>query len=141
MPTFRNDTNKPIQCHLEDEGKIIIFDPKREVALDFWVPYSQLGLTLVSATYPPVPNSILIDGKFKFSKGLERIFNIEPCRSYSLFIDVKNGEALLYLEAGKNSIDITSSYTGVFNWSRVPYIRVVGIQDNSSVEIHATVER
>lgn len=141
MPTFRNDTNKPIQYLLKDEGKIIIFDPKREKGLDFWVPYSQLGLTLVSATYPPVPNSVLINGKFKFSKGLERKFNIDPCHSYSLYINVKRGEVLLYLEAGKSSIDLDDTYTSVFNWSRVPYIRVVGIQDDSLVEIQATVER
>lgn len=141
MPTFRNDTDKPIQYHLQEEGKIVIFDPKREVALDFWVPYSQLGLTLVSETYPPVPNSILINRKCKFSKGEERKFTITPCTSYSLFIDVKDGEVLLYLEAGRSSIDITSSFSGVFAWSKVPYIRVVGIKDSSYVEIRATVER
>lgn len=135
MPTFKNETNKPIQ-HFMD-GKIVIFDPNKETALDFWVPYSQLGLTLVSAEYPPVPESVLISGKFKFSKGMKRIFEINSCNAYSLHLEVREGEAMLYLGTSKNGIAVSGSYTTTLNWSRVPFIRAEGLADNTTVEIQA----
>lgn len=138
MPTFKNETNKPIQYFTESGNKIVIFDPAKEVGLDFWVPYSQLGLTLVSADYPPVPDSVLVCGKFKFSKGMKRIFNINPCSVYSLHIDVKKGEVMLYLGTGKNGINVNGTYTFTLNWSKVPFIRVEGLEDGTVAEIQAT---
>ena len=135
MPTFKNETNKPIQ-HFMD-GKIVIFDPNKETALDFWVPYSQLGLTLVSAEYPPVPDSVLISGTFKFSKGMKRVFDINSCSAYSLHMDVKSGEAMLYLGTGKNGVNVSGSYTVSLYWSRVPFIRIEGLADGTVAEVRA----
>ncbi len=142
MPTFKNETTKPIFYKVKDKEQIIIFDPQKEVMLEFWVPYLQLGLTLMSAEYPPVPNMILLSGEFTFMHGLERKFNIDACDSYTFEITVNSGKVRLYLGATKNSMDISSSYNYkvVLDWSLVPYIRIVGLQDDSNVMIHAEVK-
>ena len=135
MPTFKNETDKPIQYFMD--GKIIIFDPGKETALDFWVPYSQLGLTLVDAEYPPVPDSVLISGTFKFAKGMKRIFNISPCNAYALHMDVKSGGVMVYLGTSKNGVSVDGSYTVTLNWPKVPFIRVEGLADATVAEIQA----
>lgn len=138
MPTFKNETDKLIQYFTESGNKIVIFDPDKEVGLDFWVPYSQLGLTLISADYPPVPDSVLISGSFKFSKGMKRIFNVNTCNAYSLHLNVRQGSTIIYLGTGKNGITVTGAYTTSLTWSRVPFIRVEGLEDNTVIEIQST---
>ena len=135
MPTFKNETDKPIQYFMD--GKIVIFDHGKETALDFWVPYSQLGLTLVDAEYPPVPDSVLISGKFKFRKGMKRIFDINPCNAYSLHLEVREGEVMIYPGTSKNGITVSGSYTTTLNWSKAPFIRAEGLADDTVVEIQA----
>ena len=74
MPTFKNNTTRYIDHNamLQDpngeKSKILVrFAPGEERALPFWLPYQQLGLTLVNADYPAVPNTILISGTFNFA--------------------------------------------------------------------------
>ena len=129
MPTFRNDTDKFIVYKLDKEKKYVMFDPKKEVPLEFWVPYVQLGLTLVSASYPPVPDTILISGEFLFDNGLVRKFNIDPCDTYYLEVVVKSGKILIFPGESKNNIPVSANekHSVKFEWAKYPYIRVVGV--------------
>lgn len=124
MPTFRNDGERAV-IYTEPDGKnITIFDPGKNVQLVHWIPYKRLGLTLVSESYPPVPDSILISGKFKFFDGMERKFEIEPCKKYELEITPMEGTLKLYLGASTKSRVITDSYREILDWQNAPYIRV-----------------
>ena len=141
MPTFRNDGERAV-IYTEPDGKdIIIFDPGKNVQLVHWVPHKRLGLTLVSESYPPVPNAILISGDFKFTAGMERRFEIEPCQTYALDIYLVKGSVILYLgssSAGK--VISLMDYHERIEWKNAPYIRVAGGASGAEVSIQATLK-
>lgn len=141
MPTFRNDTARPIIYNVPGVDKIIIFDPKKIVPLKFWVPYLQLGLSLEDANYPPVPNTVEVSGRFNFSSGMERRFNIDPCDAYSIKIKVTSGGVALYLGSAANCININDEYQSMVEWKNAPYLRIGGAEDDTVVEILAMIER
>ena len=138
MPTYRNNTNNAINYVY---GKnIYTFPPKKDYPCNFWIPYQELGLELVNAEYPPVPSKILISGKFLFSKGTERKFNIEHCEKYSLKLSVENGTLRFYTGSSHRGVDIEGEYSTLLSWEYAPYIRLVGITDGVKVSIHAENE-
>ena len=131
-----------------EKSKILVrFAPGEERALPFWLPYQQLGLTLVNADYPAVPNTILISGTFNFDKDTERRFNIEPCDTYIVNIIVQSGRVAMYtgnsgtpVEVAENA-EVPYHYKATMDWEYAPYLRLVGKEDGTSVTVHAEVNR
>ncbi len=138
MPTYKNNTNHTINYVY---GKnIYTFPPKKEYACNFWVPYEKLGLELVNADYPPVPSKVLVSGTFDFIAGMERKFNIECCRKYKVTLKVFNGSASFYSGNSPNRIEVTDKYVVKLDWSYAPYIRVVGLTDQTRLSIYVENE-
>ena len=104
------------------------------------MPYQELGLDLVNADFPPVPSKILISGKFQFSKGTERRFNIEHCKKYRLDINVESGTLRFYTGSSHRGVDIEGEYTTELEWEYAPYIRLVGLTEGIKAGIHAENE-
>ena len=141
MPTFRNDGERPVIYTVSNGKDIIIFDPKKNVQLVHWVPYQKLGLTLVSESYPPVPNTVLVSGEFKFTQGMRRRFEIEPCKAYTLDIYPVAGNINLYLGASPTGRHISAmDYHETLDWEYAPYITVEGGIGGGSAEIQATLK-
>ena len=138
MPTFRNDGDRAVIYNETDGKNIIIFDPGVNVQLVHWIPYKRLGLTLVNESYPPVPDTVLISGEFKFVKGMERKFDIEECRKYELEITPYEGILALYAGASRRGKVITKTkYSEILDWQYAPYIRVTG---EGTASIQATLK-
>ncbi len=134
MPTFRNDGDRAVIYNETDGKNIIIFDSGVNVQLVHWIPYRRLGLTLVNETYPPVPDTVLISGEFKFSRGMERKFDIGECRKYELEITPDDGILALYVGASRRGKIISKSkYTEILDWQYAPYIRVTG-EGNANIQ-------
>ena len=141
MPTFRNDGERAVIYNEPDGKNIIIFDPGKNVQLVHWIPYKRLGLALVSESYPPVPDSVLISGEFKFSPGMERKFEIEPCKKYQLDILPITGRVTLYLGASnKGQVISVLDYHEVIDWHNAPYIRVSCGENGGSASIQAILK-
>ena len=119
MPTFKNTNDKPI--YYEVHGKQYCFEPNKEYALDIWIPYGNLGLELIDENYPAVREDVLVSSSFRFSNGLVRRFNIEPCESYEVDIEVKKGAAKLSFGTSKTLIDLTDKFISKKTWSYAPY--------------------
>ena len=154
MPTFKNETTHYIdhtaiiQSPTDEPQKILIrFKPNETRELSFWVPYQQLGLTLVNADYPAVPNTILVSGTFNFEEGTERRFNIEPCDTYRVNVIVQSGKIMMYTGSSPTAVEVSASsevpysYDATMDWEFAPYLRFVGREAGTSVTIHAEVER
>ena len=140
MPTFRNNTNKPIAY--ETNGKdLLIIDPNEIKELEYWIPYQQLGLELLSESYPPVPNQVLINGTFKFMGGMSRKFEIEPCQKYALRVKVDGEAVTLALGGSQQAFHVKDEYTDVFSWEYVPYIKIHSPLGASTVTVEARKER
>ena len=140
MPTFRNDGERAVIYNEPDGKDIIIFDPGRNVQLVHWIPYKKLGLTLVSESYPPVPDSVLVSGEFRFTSGMERKFEIEPCQKYQLDIYPSEGTLRVYLGAStKGRLVPSLGYSEVIDWKNAPYVRVVGDNDGVTANIQAVL--
>ena len=135
LPTFKNNTDSP--KYYETQGKQYYFPPKQETGFDIWIPYAQLGLELVNADYPPVHEKLLISGEFNFSKGLKRKFNITHCDKYKAEIKVLKGSVRLYAGNSRVGVVITNSYNTEFQWSYAPYLTVLGLDDENSIQITA----
>ena len=143
MPTFKNETTHYIDYEQGAGAKRILlrFKPDEERALPFWLPYQKLGLTLVNADYPAVPNSILISGNFNFDKGTERRFNIEPCDSYIVNINIQKGKIGMYPGNSGMCVEISDNYKATLSWDYTPYIKIVGLENTTTATIHAEVYR
>lgn len=154
MPTFKNNTDKAIMhtCKIQPpNGKtqeiIIIAEAGKELMLNFWIPYDRLGLELVSADYPPVPDTVLLSGTFKFDEGTERKYVIEPCDMYTVDVILQSGGLRIYAGSSLSGAEIRSDgevpyrYHAKYDWEYAPYLRVVGIEDGTEATIHAEVIR
>lgn len=137
MPTYRNNTDYTI--NYENKGKLYSFPPHKEYPAKFWVPYQELGLELVSADYPPVPDSILLSGTFRFDYDIERRFNFERCSKYHLNLELWEGRIKLYTGSSRVGAEINTNYDVVLDWEKAPYIRVVGLDGKNIVRIHVEV--
>ena len=154
MPTFRNNGKRTVFYNgkIQDpNGKtrdvLVFFDAGKEVGLLFWVPYEQLGLELVSADNPSVPNTVLLSGTFNFNKNTERKFTIEHCDRYILYIIIQNGAVKVYPGNSTIAAEVRANvenpfhYKIVYDWEFAPYLRVVGLEDGTKATIHAEVYR
>lgn len=154
MPTFKNGGQRVIaydgiiQSPNDTARRVLVlFDAGMEKKLNFWVPYEQLGLELVDADNPPVSNTVLLSGTFKFDKGTERKFMLDHCDKYMLDIIMQGGRIKVY--HGNNDIgaelsaqaDISYRYHVINDWEFAPYLRVVGLEDETEATIHAEVYR
>ena len=137
MPTYRNNTD--IAINYESKGKLYSFPPHKDYPANFWLPYQELGLELVNPNYPPVPDSTIISGTFKFDHQIERRFNFDHCEKYHLKLSVESGKVKLYKGYSKVGVELTEDYDVVLDWDRVPFVRIVGIDDTSKVKIYAEV--
>lgn len=137
MPTFRNNTDLAI--NYESKGKLYSFPPHKDYPAKIWVPYQELGLELVNADWPPVPENILISGVFRFMDGMERRFNFNHCDKYHLNINVYAGHIRLYVGASRIPVELTRDYDTVLDWEKAPYIRLVGYPTESEIGVHAEV--
>jgi len=149
MPTFRNDTDRWVDCWTtlwwpEGAHKVLVrFKPHEQRALKFWLPWQDKGLTLIDAENPEVPKMTLTSGTYEFSEGMEREFQIPPCDKYVVDLIVHNGSVKLYAgndRAGtvvvKNDI-VPFSYRGFFDWEQAPRLRVVGTEPDTRATLHA----
>ena len=137
MPTYRNNSNTAINYN--HNGRLYSFPPHKDYEAIEWLPYQELGLELVSADYPPVPESILLSGSFTFERGMERKFNIRHCERYKLNITVKSGKVRMYTGNAKIGLEVSDEYSGTLDWERAPYIRILSVDVQSEVKIDAEV--
>ena len=154
MPTFKNETTRYIdhealiQSPSGEPKKILVrFKPNEERGLPFWLPYQKLGLTLVNADYPAVPNTILISGNFNFDEGTERKFNIEPCDTYVVNVIVQKGRVVMYpgnsavcVEIAENT-EVPYHYKATLDWEYSPFLRLIGKENGTVVTVHAELDR
>lgn len=154
MPTFKNNTSRYIdhealiQNPTGQPKKILVrFKPDETRELAFWIPYQKLGLTLVSESYPPVPNTILVSGTFNFNQGTVRKFNIEPCDTYIVNVIVQKGKVIMYTGNSPTGVEIAEDanvpyhYKATLDWEYAPYLKLVGLLDDTTATIHAEVDR
>ncbi len=154
MPTFKNNTNKAIMyrgtIRPPDRSKqevIIIVDPGKEIGLNFWLPYEALGLELTDENNPPVPDTLLLSGLFKFDKGTERKYAIGQCDKYTVNVIVQGGGVKMYAGSSPTGAEIVAdigspyTYSAEYDWEYAPYIRVAGLEDGTEAVIHAEVSR
>ena len=152
MPTFKNNTTHYIdyealiQAASGETRKILVrFEPKEERGLPFWLPYQKLGLTLVNANYPAVPDKVLVSGTFKFNAGTERRFNIEPCSRYVVNILAQKGKVKFYAGASltgqevAEEADVPYRQRTMLTWETAPYIRLVC--ESGEAEVVLNVEK
>ena len=137
MPTYRNNTDLPI--NYEHKGHLYNFPPHKDYPAKFWLPYQELGLELVNADYPPVPESIIVSGTFSFAQQMERKFNIGHCDKYKLKLSVEQGTIKLFTGSSKVGVEVNSSYDVELNWDRAPYFRIVGVEGENVVRVDAEV--
>ena len=135
MPTYRNNTDLAI--NYEHKGHLYSFPPHKDYPANFWLPYQGLGLELVSADYPPVPDSILISGTFRFDYQIERRFNIEHCIKYRLKLSMEQGTVRLYTGSSRVAVEVTDSYDVTLDWDRAPYFRLIGAGGENIVRVDA----
>lgn len=142
MPTFRNDGERAVIYNSPNGKDIIIFDPGKNVQLIHWIPYKKLGLELVSDSYPPVPDTVLISGNFKFTQGMERRFEIEPCKKYTLDIYPVEGSVNLIMGSSKNRkyLSTSSEYHAEIEWQYAPFLIISGGAGGGSIDIQATLK-
>ena len=145
MPTFRNDGERPVIYNDPNGTEIIIFDPGKNVQLIRWVPYKRLGLTLVSESYPAVPDTVLISGEFKFTRGMKRRFDIEPCNKYAITIYPISGSVMLHFGASTHGLLINrlTDAEGLYKeyeWKYAPYIMVACCGEEATANIQATLK-
>ena len=138
MPTYRNNTNNAISY--TSNGKLYTFPPHKDYAAKFWLPYQELGLELINADYPPVPEKFFISGEFKFNYGIERKFNIGICEKYSLLISMEAGKVKLYTGNSRSGVEIAGDYATQLEWQYAPYIRLVGLQNGTIAHVRAENE-
>lgn len=154
MPTYKNGGNKTVvyegtiqKPNGREKEVMVFFDAGSVVPLDFWIPYEKLGLELIDAENPPVQGSILVSGTFNFNEGTERIFPLEHCDKFSLDVIIQSGSIKLYRgsEPIGTVIDAGTErpyrYHVVEDWNYAPYIRAVGLEDNTVAVIHAEILR
>ena len=154
MPTFKNDTRHYIDYEAlvqypngEPKKILVRFEPGEERGFPFWIPYQKLGLTLINADYPVVPNTILISGNFNFDTGTERRFNIEHCDIYIVNVIVQSGKVAMYPGSSNRCVEIAENtevpyhYKATFDWEYAPYLRFIGLEDDTVVTIHAEIDR
>ena len=154
MPTFKNGGQRTVvykgivQPPNERPREILVFfDAGMEKKLNFWVPYEQLGLELVDADNPPVPDTVLLSGTFKFDEGTERKFTLRHCDKYMLDIIMQSGRVKVF--HGNSEIgaelsaqsDISYRYHVINDWEFAPFLRVVGLEDGTEATIHTEVFR
>ena len=135
MPTFRN--NGDVAINYTRDGNLYSFPPNKNYLCNFWVPYQELGLELVNADYPPVPDSIMLSGTFRFDYEIERRFNFDHCKKYKLKLSVEQGTVKLYAGRSKVGVEINGDYETVLSWDRAPFVRVIGIDGLNVVRIDA----
>ena len=135
MPTYRNNTDFPI--NYEHKGQLYNFPPHKDYPAKFWLPYQELGLELVSADYPPVPESILVSGTFSFAQQMERRFNIGHCDKYRVKLSVEQGTIKLFTGSSKVGAEINGSYESVLSWDKAPFFRLVGVDESNVVRVDA----
>lgn len=138
MPTFKNNTKQMII--FEANGKNYLVLPNKDLKTYEWIPYQEHGLDLIDENYPPVPSSIVVSGKFKFTNGLERRFNVPHCESYTVKISVKSGKLKLFTGNSTLGVEIGGEYSTSFAWGYVPYFRVKGLEADTEALIHAEIE-
>ncbi len=154
MPTYRNESSRVVmykgvirQPNGLTQEQLVIVDPGKEIAIEYWIPYEKLGLTVVKENEPPVPSTVLLSGTFSFDAGTERKYPIEPCDTYILNVIVQRGKVKIY--PGNTAIgvelsselDVPYHYKGFYDWEYAPYLKVVGLEDDTSVTINAEVSR
>lgn len=150
MPTFKNTGTRPISYtgkirgpDGKDRDSLIIFDPNKEVQLEYWVPYQKLGLEVTNENYPAVPSSVLISGTFSFDDGTERKYNIEPCDMYSVDVILQKGKAIIYAGNSATGAEISADgkvpyqYSAVYDWEYAPYLKIVGKAAGTEATVHA----
>jgi len=149
MPTFRNDTKRWIDCWPTIQTgtgpmRILVrFEPDEERKLKFWLPWREKGLTLVDANEPPVPPVTLSSGTYDFEPGMSREFQIPPCDRYIVDLIVQSGRVKLYAGDDPAGADIVKNelvpyrYRAIYDWERAPRLRVVGMEENTRVTLHA----
>ncbi len=154
MPTFKNGGERTVvykgivQPPNEKPREILVFfDAGKETKLNFWIPYEELGLELVNADDPPIPNTVLLSGTFSFDEGTERKFTLEHCDKYTLYIIVQSGSIKVYPSSStipvevRADLEIPYHYNVVYDWEYSPYLRVVGLEDGTEATIHAEIYR
>ena len=137
MPTYKNNTD--VAINYNNKGRLYSFPPHTEYPALIWIPYKELGLELVSADYPPVPEKLLLSGTFKFEKQVERRFNFTHCDKYKLKLSVSEGCVKMYAGNSKVGAEISGDYDTVIDWEKAPFIRVIGVAERSMVRIDAEV--
>lgn len=154
MPTFKNNGDRTVvykgiiqQPNEKSREVLIFFDAGKEVKLSFWVPYEQLGLELVSADNPSMPDTVLLSGTFSFDKGTERKFTLGHCDKYMLDVIMQRGSVKVYHGSSSIGTELSAEtnipfyYHVINDWEYAPYLRVVGLEDGAEASIHAEVYR
>ena len=154
MPTYRNDSSRVVmykgvirRADGRTQEQLVIVDPGKEIAVEYWIPYEKLGLMLVKENEPPVPSTVLLSGTFMFDEGTERKYPIEPCDAYVLNVIVQRGKVKVYPGNTAIGVELSSElevpyhYRGFYDWEYAPYLRVVGLEDDTAVTINAEVSR
>ena len=152
MPTFKNETEHYIDyeglVHVSGGGtrkSLFRFEPGEERGFPFWLPYQKLGLTLISADYPVVPNKILVSGTFIFVPNSERKFTIEPCQRYVVSIIAQKGEIKFYSGSSPTAQIISEEanfpyrYGSVFEWANAPFVKLVCEDKEAEVSLNIEV--
>ena len=154
MPTFKNNGENRIvykgiiqQPNEKTQEVLVFFDAGEEVALNFWVPYEELGLELVSSDSPPVPNTVLLSGTFSFDEGTERKFPLDHCDTYIVNVIIQSGKVKVYPGSSLIGVEVSAEattpyhYHALYDWEYAPFLRVVGLEDGTEATVHAEICR
>lgn len=131
MPTYRNNTSAEIYW------KGISWASGESRALDVFVPYVDLGLTITS-NIPSVPSPIHLSRDIAISAGGTQAVQIPHAGRFILSAVAVSGAAKMRVGAGTEDIvlDATTDYEGVLSWDRAAMVLISSV-DGATVRIVA----
>ena len=124
MPTYSNGTTHLITW------QATAWAPGETRALPFFVPHSDLGLTLDSASPAPVGPILLSEAALTLTAGASQTLDIPYADRYALSVVSVSGSADVTLGSGDAvRVDTTADYCGTIPWRRCRTLTVTAVED------------
>ena len=139
MPTYQNDT----QSRITHQDKLyMVWKPGEIKALPFFVPYEQLGLTLIDEQpYVRRDSSVYDYNEFEVQVGQKLVYNIPYHETFELSLAIISGEVEMYIGDGDvpTIIDELHDHVSTYAWDKTAYLTFVGT-GTATAQIKVKVE-
>lgn len=141
MPTYRNDTQKRIT---HQDANTLEWQPGEEKRLPFFVPWKDLGLTLVSAEPHVLKNTSVRDyTEFELRPGAVFVYDIPYHEAFELSLSALSGAAAVTVGDGdvRTVIDTRHDHVSTYSWKLSAYLTFEALGDTAAQIIVKVEER